>query len=102
MHEGIWNGHTFPQEPQLFGSFVGLTHVGGQKMSPGGQSVVDVVLAEVVDVVVEAVWHTPVARSQASPEQQTVAAEHDWPVGVQQPQPALFGSGSQRSNCTAH
>ena len=101
--------HTCPQPPQLLRSFVVSTHVPEQSVRGGAQSVVDVVLTvvdEVVvddaDVVVVGDGQRPVARSHASPEQQTLVAEHGLPVGVQHPQPGASGRGSQRSNCTGH
>jgi hypothetical protein len=109
MHTGSLKGHTFPQKPQLLLSLERLTHVPEQSVRPGAQSVVDVVLTvvdEVVvddaDVVVVGDGQSPVARSHDWLEQQMLVAEHGLPVGVQHPQPGASGRGSQRSNCTGH
>jgi hypothetical protein len=103
-HDGLLNGHTLPQKPQLLLSFIRLTQVPEQSVSPGGQSVVDVVLSGVVEVVlvddggvvVVGGLQSPVVRSQASPEQHTVSAEQGSLLRVQHPQ-LPSDSGSQRS-----
>ena len=93
-----------PQVPQLLLSLLRLTQPPGQNDSPGGQSVVDVVLSGVVEVVlvddggvvVVGGRQSPVVRSQASPEQHTVSAEQGSLLRAQHPQ-LPSASGSQRS-----
>jgi hypothetical protein len=110
MHTGLMIGpHTCPQVPQLLLSLLRLTQPPGHSVSPGGQSVVDVVVPSgavdevLVDdggVVVVGGGQCPV-RSQASPEQHSVPAVHGSPVRVQQPH-VPSDSGSQRSYWMGH
>lgn len=110
MHTGLMIGsHACPQVPQLLLSLLRLTQPPGQRVSPGGQSVVEVVVPSgVVDVVlvddggvvVVGGGQCPVT-SQASPEQHSVPAEHGSPVRVQQPH-VPSARGSHRSYWIGH